>query len=188
MPDHAKLVFKGVVFDTYQWNQEMYDGSTAVFEKLKRPDAVIVYPVLDDGKILLIEQEQPGAELSLGAAGGRIDEGEGVLEAAKRELLEETGYEASEFILWDARQPTLKIDSVVFTFIAKGARKVADMNLDSGEQISLKPVTFDEFVAHATDDEYAEREIVSKIFEARLDPAKMNDLRERFRPKDISSE
>lgn len=182
MPDNAKRVFKGVVFDVYQWEQEMFDGSRAIFEKLKRPDTVIVYPVLDDGTILLTEQEQPGMKPALGAAGGRVDEGEGLLDAAKRELLEETGYEASEFILWDARQPTSKTDWAIFTFIAKGAKKVADLNLDAGEKISLKPVTFDEFVMHVTDDGYSEREIVSKVFEARLDPVKMESLRELFRP------
>ena len=146
IPDNAKKVFDGVLFDVYQWEQELFDGTKTVFEKLKRPDTVVVFPVLDDGKIILTEQEQPGKEPFIGAAGGRVDEGEGILEAAERELLEETGYEASEFVLWDAQHPTSKIDWVVYTFIAKGLKKIADLNLDAGEKITLKPVNFDEFV------------------------------------------
>ena len=45
MPEHAKKVFSGVMFDVYQWEQEMYDGSTATFEKLTRPDTAQVIPV-----------------------------------------------------------------------------------------------------------------------------------------------
>lgn len=48
----------------------------------------VVFPVLPDGRILLTEQEQPGREPFIGACGGRIDEGEDALTAAKRELLE----------------------------------------------------------------------------------------------------
>ena len=94
IPENAKRVFKGIIFDVYQWEQELYNGSKAVFEKLKRPDTVIILPVLPDGRIILIEEEQPGSDLVIGIPGGRIDEGEEVLEAVKRELLEETGYEA----------------------------------------------------------------------------------------------
>src|SRR3989344_4305397 len=99
LPEHAKRVFKGAVFDVYQWEQELYDGTHKTFEKLKRPDTVVVFPVLDDGKILLTEQEQPGKEPFIGATGGKVEEGEDILEAVKRELLEESGYEAEEFIL-----------------------------------------------------------------------------------------
>src|SRR3989338_338565 len=102
IPPHAKRVFQGVIFDVYQWEQEMFDGTRAIFEKLKRPDTVVVFPVLPDGKIILTEQEQPGKKPFIGATGGRIDEGEEVLAAARRDLLEESGYEASEFILWGA--------------------------------------------------------------------------------------
>lgn len=183
MPDNATRVFKGVLFDTYQWEQKMFDGTMATFEKLKRPDTVVVFGVLDDGKILLTEQEQPGKEPFIGATGGRVDEGEDIVSAAKRELLEESGYEADELILWDAQHPTSKIDWVVFTFIAKGLKKVADLHLDAGEKIKLLPVTFDELVDIAIEKRFEEKEIVAKFFEAKLDSQKKEGLRELFKPK-----
>ncbi len=162
----------------------MYDGSTKIFEKLKRPDTVVVFPVLPDGRILLTEQEQPGKEPFIGATGGRVDEGEDILDAAKRELLEESGYEAEEFVLWDAQHPTSKIEWVVYTFIAKGLKKVADLDLDAGEKIKLLPMTLDELIDTATNEDmyFAEKEIINKFFKARLDPKKMEELRDLFKP------
>jgi ADP-ribose pyrophosphatase len=183
IPDHAKRVFKGVLFDTYQWEQEMYDGRKATFEKLKRPDTVSIFPVLPNGRILLIEDEQPGSIPYNGPAGGRVDEGEDILSAAKRELLEETGYEAEEYILWEAKHPVQKIDWVIYTFIAKGLKKVADAHLDGGEKIKIKEVTFDEFVDLVTDSQNDfDKEIIQKFFEAKLNPKKMEELEELFKP------
>jgi len=139
--------------------------------------------VLDDGKIILTEQEQPGKEPFIGATGGRVDEGEDILEAAKRELLEESGYEASEFVFWDAQHPTSKIDWVVYTFIAKGLKKVADMNLDAGEKIKLKLVNLDEFIEIAINKNFVEKEIIPKLYEAKLHPEKKEELIKLFNPK-----
>jgi len=183
IPENAKKVFGGALFDVYQWEQELFDGTTTLFEKLKRPDTVVIFPVLDDGKIILTEQEQPGKEPFIGTTGGRVDEGEDILEAAKRELLEESGYKASEFILWDAQHPTSKIDWVVYTFIAKGLKKVADMNLDAGEKINLKLVDLDEFIEIAINKNFVEKEIIPKLYEAKLHPEKKEELKKLFNPK-----
>jgi ADP-ribose pyrophosphatase len=180
IPNNAQLVFKGKVFDVYQWEQEMYDGTKQTFEKLKRPDTVVVFAVMDDGKIMLTEQEQPGKAPFIGAAGGRMDEGEDVLTAAKRELLEETGYEASEFILWKAQHPTSKIDWVVYFFIAKGLKKVSDQNLDAGEKIKLKFVDFEELPKIVASDNFSEKEIIVDFLNAELDPNKKEELKKLF--------
>ena len=120
LPSSAKLAFRGVVFDTYQWEVDGYDGVKRVFEKLKRPDTATIIPVTEDGKIILGIQEQPDKPLFTGLIGGRFDEGEEPLEVAERELLEETGYKAKEWLLFDAVQPVSKIDWAIYTFIAKG--------------------------------------------------------------------
>jgi len=183
MPEDAKRVFKGVVFDVYQWDQELFDGSKTTFEKIKRADTVVVIPILDDGRLLLTEQEQPGKEPFVGLPGGRVEEGEDVLETARRELLEETSYEASEYILWEAQQPVSKIDWAVYIFIGKGLRKVNSVNPDKGERNLLKPVTFDEFLDIAYTKEFDYTEVAIKLLEAKLNPAKREELRKLFSPK-----
>ena len=184
IPENAKRVFKGVVFDVYQWEQKMFDGSVQTFEKLKRPDTVVVFPVLPNGKIILTEQEQPGKAPFIGATGGRVDEGEDILEAAKRELLEESGYVAEEFILWDVQHPTSKLDWVVYTFIAKKIKRVAEPELDAGEKIKLIELTLDELIDIPTRKNiyFAEQEIMLKLTEAKLDPKKRKELEELFKP------
>lgn len=181
-PKDARLVFKGKIFETYQWDQKLYDGSYAIFEKIKRPDTVVVFPVLEDGSILLTEQEQPGKPKFIGGCGGRIEEGEDVLQAAKRECLEETGYEAAEWILWKAEHPASKIDWVVYFFIAKGCRKSGKQNLDGGEKIELKHVSFDEFLQIGRDRRFMEKEIIPDLYEALLDPVKYSELKKLFAP------
>ena len=40
IPPDAKRVFKGKIFEAYQWEQELYDGTKTIFEKLARDDSV----------------------------------------------------------------------------------------------------------------------------------------------------
>ncbi len=182
IPEHATKVFEGKLFDVYQWQQKLYDGTTTTFEKLKRPDTVVVFAVMPDGKILLTKQEQPGKAAFIGATGGRVDDGEDPLTAAKRELLEESGYEASHFMLWRAEHPTSKIDWVVYTFIAKGLTRVCDPHLDEGEKITLMPVSLDELIAYAADERLSEKEVGYDLLKAKYDPLLYAALLQRFNP------
>ncbi|MBP9695364.1 MAG: NUDIX hydrolase [Candidatus Magasanikbacteria bacterium] len=177
LPENAQKVFEGVMFDVYQWEQEMFDGTTQTFEKLKRPDTVTVFAVLDDGKIILTKQEQPGKKPFIGAAGGRVDQGEDILNAAKRELLEETGYEAGEFILWKALQPIGKIEWAVYVFVARKLKKTSELSLDVGEKIEVVAVDFDEFLKIAQQENFYEQEVYRDVVEAMLNEEKMDRLK-----------
>lgn len=181
IPKNATKVFKGKMFDVYQWEQELYDGTKTIFEKIKRLDTVVVFAVFDDGKILLTKQEQPGKEPFIAATGGRVEEGEGVLDAAKRELLEESGYKAREFILWESQQPMSKIEWSVYIFIAKGLTKKQD-NLDAGEKVEHFPITLDELIEIGIQDNFYEKEVAIQFMQAKYDPEKKAELRELFKP------
>src|SRR3990167_10917443 len=92
IPKNAKKVFTGVIYDVYQWQQELFDGSKTIFEMLRRPDTVTVIPVIDE-KILTIEDHQPHTGSKMSFPGGRVDpDDQSTLEAAQRETEEETGY------------------------------------------------------------------------------------------------
>jgi 8-oxo-dGTP pyrophosphatase MutT (NUDIX family) len=177
MPENAKKVFSGILFDTYQWEVEGYDGINRIFEKIARPDTVMIIPVTEDGKIMLATQEQPNKPPFLGTLGGRVDEGEDVLEAAKRELLEESGYVTEKWLLFDSVQPVSKIEWAVYTFIAKDCKKIAEQNLDGAEKINLKFVNFEEFIDLAVNDDKFGDEFRIKILEAKLDSKKMEELK-----------
>lgn len=180
IPPQAKRVFKGVIFDVYQWEQEMYDGTTATFEKLKRPDTAVVIPVLPDQKILVASQEQPDKAPFMGFPGGRIDEGEEPLDGAKRELLEETGYASEDWVLFEAQEPVGKIDWTIYTFIARNTQKIAEQNLDGGEKIELRILSFEELIELATQGNFYDLGFRMKALEALAHPEKMVEFKKQL--------
>ncbi|MBU1292882.1 NUDIX hydrolase [Patescibacteria group bacterium] len=169
LPKDAERVFSGVLFDVYQWQQELYDGSKTTFEKLHRNDSAVVIPVLEDGMLLLAEDEQPGRLPVLTFPGGQGEEGEHPEELARRELLEETGYTAGELALWRAIQPSSKIDWAIYIYIARNCTKVTEPQLDPGERIILRPISLDELIDLAEDPAFQNKEIVLDLVKARYD-------------------
>lgn len=177
IPDDAKKVFKGEIFEVYQWDQKQFDDSFATYEALKRNDTVIVIPVTKDGNIILIEEEQPHYVMHLKTIAGKVDPGENPEQAAKRELLEETGYKCDELKLWYEQNMVYKIDWTIHTFIAKGCEKVADQNLEAGEKITPILLTFDQFIEKVTAEDFPNLSLKIKILEAKLEPQKLEALK-----------
>lgn len=176
VPDQAELAFRGMIFDTYQWPQELFDGSEHRFEMLKRTDTVSVVCVVGD-KILVVDDEQPHLGLRRSFPGGRIDEGEKSAEAAaRREIREETGYSFNSWRLIQVRQPYRKIEWFVHVFLAWGEADKQDPELDAGEKISVHQLGFDELKAQILADDGASAQ--SYLGESRDIFGKINGLDE----------
>lgn len=180
LPPQATKVFHGEIFDVYHWDQTMFDGSTETFEMLKRPNSLQIIPIVGD-KILLSREEQPNKGEFITLLGGRQEEGEDPLEAAKRELLEESGFATQ---LWEeirTYEPYTKIDWIVHVFVAKHCTKIAEQQLDPGEKISVFEVTFDEFFEIATSEQFWCRELAYDLLRMKVRyPEKLATFRKQL--------
>ncbi len=183
LPPNAKRVFKGVIFDVYQWEQTMYNGTTEIFEKLKRPNTVNVIATVGD-KILIQSQEQPDRpEPFISIPGGRCEENENPLDAIKREMLKETGYTSKNWELWKEERSYSKIIWTIYTYVARDCQKTHAPKLDAGEKIDTSLVTFDQFLALADDPAFLEKNMVPDMLRARFEPAKKEELSKILFPK-----
>ncbi len=179
LPPEAKLVFKGQIFEVYQWQQEMFDGSFETFEMLKRVSTVEVIATSGE-KIFMSHQSQPTKHNYYSLFGGRAEEGEEPLESAKRELLEESGLVSDNWELYKVYEPMHKIDWQIFTFIAKDCRKVADQTLDVGEKIETVECSFDEFIEIVESENYWGNELTLDVFRMEKDPEKLVEFKKQL--------
>ncbi len=103
------------------------------------PDYVIVLAQTATGTLLCFRQTKYGIDgVTLAPVGGYMEPGEAALAAAKRELLEETGHEASEWIdLGHYRVDANRGNGVGHLFLARGTRHVAEIRSDDLEDQEL---------------------------------------------------
>lgn len=181
IPENAKLAFKGAIFEVWQWDQQMFDGSFETFEMLRRADTAAVIAVVDN-KVLLQKEEQPGREPFISVPGGRIEEGESPLEGAKREMLEETGYVSDDFELIIEHRPHNKIDWTMFGYVARNCKKIQEPQPDSGEKIEPLLVSFEDLLKMPDHPHFRATEFKDILLRAHLDSHKREELRLKLFP------
>ncbi len=109
------------------------------FFVMRTHDWCNIVALTDDDQVVLVRQARAGtASVTIEIPGGVVDPGETPLEAAGRELLEETGYASDDVRPSGIVHPNPAImDNTCHSFVAFGCRRVADPCLDAGEDIEV---------------------------------------------------
>ncbi|MCX7627679.1 MAG: NUDIX hydrolase [Methylophilaceae bacterium] len=118
----AETVFQGRLLQVRRDRVQLPDGSVTSREYIVHPGAVLVVPVLDDGRLVFERQfRYPLRRVFIELPAGKIDPHEAILLTGQRELLEETGYTAREWRYLCALHPCIGYsDEIIHVFLAKG--------------------------------------------------------------------
>lgn len=128
---------------------EMPNGSTADFYIKVEGHAAAILALTDDNKVIMARQYRPGpGKIIIEMPGGGIDEGEDPQTAIKRELLEETGYQAGEVTHVTSLMKDAYSTMNCEVFIATGCRKVAEPLVTETEVTEVVLLSIDDFRHH----------------------------------------
>lgn len=121
------------------------DGTETDFDYLHDVPSVVILPFTKSGELVLIEEwRQAVKRVTHGFPAGGVEPGEGLQEAARRELTEETGYVASDLRHLDTFEPATGITDAIFHyFVATGCQPAGSQNLDGDETIHVVTSTLE---------------------------------------------
>jgi ADP-ribose pyrophosphatase len=134
----GEQVFQGHFLDVRRDVVRLPNGQEAAREYIVHPGAVMVVPLLDDGRLVMERQYRyPMGRVMLEFPAGKIDAGEPAGQCAQRELAEETGYRAQEWARAGVLHNAIAYSNeVIEVWFARGLRAGAQQ-LDNGEFLDL---------------------------------------------------
>lgn len=162
----TEQVFDGRLLKVYRDEVILPDGAHAWREYIKHPGAVVVLAQLPNGKLLFERQfRYPASRVFLELPAGKIDPGEDILQTAQRELLEETGYLAGQWVHLGVMHPCIGYsDERIEIFLASDLRSAGGQQLDEHEFLELCELSPSEARAAVWSGEITDAKTITALF------------------------
>lgn len=144
----SEVVFSGRLLEVRRDRIRLPDGGEATREFVVHPGAVLVVPVLDDGRLVLERQYRyPVRRVMLEFPAGKIDAGETPLATAQRELVEEAGYTALKWKKLGTIHPEIGYSTEFIDLYEATGLVHVGQKLDDGEFLDVVAMSEDELLA-----------------------------------------
>ena len=137
----SDMKFEGKILSLRVDTVTLPDGRETKREIIGHHGGVGIVAVTDENEIILVRQFRAGThDVTLEIPAGKLEKGENPRLCGIRELKEEVGAEASEFIYLGCLYPTVAYDTeIIYMYMAKGL-SFSGQKLDEGEFLDLKKI------------------------------------------------
>jgi ADP-ribose pyrophosphatase len=148
----SEQILRGGFLHALRDSVQLPDGTQAMREYIIHPGAVMVVALLDDGQVVLERQyRHPMRQVMIEFPAGKLDAGEAVLDCARRELLEETGYSAKEWARAGVLHPVISYSTeFIDIWFARGLT-LGERKLDAGEFLDVFSASPQQLLAWCAD-------------------------------------
>ena len=139
----SEEIYNGKIVHLFRDAVRLPNGKLATREVMRHPGAAAVVPLTRDGNVVLVRQYRyPFAQVMLEIPAGKLDPGEDPLACARRELTEETGYEAEEFVSLGVFYPSVAVmDEKIHLYLARGLTfRAANPDADEFLNVEQRPL------------------------------------------------
>lgn len=141
----TKQIFEGRVISLQVDEVKLPNGELSTREIVKHPGAVAIIALVNDRMIFVEQFRKPLEKNQVEIPAGKLDPGEEPLEAAKRELVEETGYTcASLSHLCSFYTSPGFANEILHIYVAEGLTADGDLQLDEDEFLECQTLSFEE--------------------------------------------
>lgn len=162
----SETVFKGALLNVRKDRVALPNGKESIREYIVHPGAVVILAFLPNGNLLFERQfRYPLRRVFLELPAGKIDPGEAIIDTARRELLEETGYAASEWEYLGMMHPCIGYsDERIEIFAARGLHLVGEKQLDHNEFLDVIELTPEQAKAAVWSGEITDAKTITALF------------------------